>query len=291
MFGLSVHSEVPLPGFPATSNEPDVEIRYGSVAFEAVPTSERLVRSRFKDDFFEADLLFEIANGTTVTVDPRGEIELKVLQAWVIKLMAVVLRQRGCTVLHGSAVARNGMAVAFLGESGWGKSTLAEYFVQHGYTFLTDDMLVMDTDHVPPSVWPGPQFIRLHADVGSKFVADFDGLPLVSERLSKRSRFIDREAGTAIPIGKIYVLDKEAADSNRVEHVGNQEAILHLLTHTQAKDLLVDSNSASKLLMVYAKLLAQVPISKLRRIRSLDALGDLVATVEHDVNETNQVGE
>ncbi len=56
-------------------------------------------------------------------------------------LLATVLTLRGETVLHASAVEREGRAVAFVAHSGMGKSTLAALACARGARFVTDDLL------------------------------------------------------------------------------------------------------------------------------------------------------
>jgi hypothetical protein len=53
---------------------------------------------------------------------------------------------RGREVLHASAVAIDGRAVAFVGETGAGKTSLAVQLVLRGSGFVTDDVLAVDTD-------------------------------------------------------------------------------------------------------------------------------------------------
>lgn len=59
-------------------------------------------------------------------------------------LISVLLLLRGHLTLHASAVAVSGTAVAFVGYSGVGKSTLAEAFCRAGAQFVTDDVLRVD---------------------------------------------------------------------------------------------------------------------------------------------------
>lgn len=56
-------------------------------------------------------------------------------------LPAMVLLLRGEGVLHASAVEIDGRAVAFVGRSGMGKSTLAALICRHGGRLVTDDVL------------------------------------------------------------------------------------------------------------------------------------------------------
>ena len=56
-----------------------------------------------------------------------------------------VLGHEGRVITHASAVVTpNGHAIAFLGDSGRGKSTLASSFYQSGYGLVTDDTLLLE---------------------------------------------------------------------------------------------------------------------------------------------------
>lgn len=57
---------------------------------------------------------------------------------------AFVLALRGHTVLHASAVERDGHALAILGQSGRGKSTVAAAFCAAGWSLVADDVLRVD---------------------------------------------------------------------------------------------------------------------------------------------------
>jgi hypothetical protein len=65
----------------------------------------------------------------------------RLVLAQVLPLAAVL---RGKEILHASAVALAGRAVAFLGGSGVGKTTLAGRIVAHGAHLVTDDVLAID---------------------------------------------------------------------------------------------------------------------------------------------------
>jgi hypothetical protein len=69
-----------------------------------------------------------------------GQWERLVL-AQVLPLAAVL---RGMDLLHASAVELGGRAVAFLGRSGAGKTTVAAHCVARGARLLTDDVLAIE---------------------------------------------------------------------------------------------------------------------------------------------------
>jgi hypothetical protein len=49
-------------------------------------------------------------------------------------------------IFHASFVSKEQQGIAFVGNSGWGKSTLATAFQKTGYTILTDDCFWLDVD-------------------------------------------------------------------------------------------------------------------------------------------------
>lgn len=63
---------------------------------------------------------------------------------------------QGLEVLHASAVAIDGLAIAFTAASGTGKSSLAAHLVAAGATFLTDDVLAIECAEKDVLAYPGP---------------------------------------------------------------------------------------------------------------------------------------
>ena len=97
--------------------------------------------------------------------DPRCSIEM--LGIFVVgHLLSTVLALRGETVLHASAVEIDGTAVAFVADSGIGKSTMAALACARGARFVTDDVLRLRECPDPGLwCWPGPTENRLRRDL------------------------------------------------------------------------------------------------------------------------------
>jgi hypothetical protein len=89
-------------------------------------------------------------------------------------LMACILALRGESVLHASAVAFDAAALACLGSSGMGKSSLAALLCAHGARLITDDLLRLQEDGDGWRCYPGAGQLRLRPDAAarSKFPAD-----------------------------------------------------------------------------------------------------------------------
>ncbi len=68
----------------------------------------------------------------------------------------------GWEPLHATAVLTDHGVVAFLGNSGDGKSTLAALLVRHGCKLVTDDMLVLARDGGRWLAQPGPPRLKLY---------------------------------------------------------------------------------------------------------------------------------
>src|SRR5262249_15929080 len=69
--------------------------------------------------------------------------------------------KQGFEPLHATAVVVGDQAVAFLGESGHGKSSLAACFLEAGHRLLTDDLLLLQEAHGRIIAYPGPPRIKL----------------------------------------------------------------------------------------------------------------------------------
>ena len=76
-------------------------------------------------------------------------------------VLSFALLKLGHEPLHAAVVVVEGKGIAFLGDSGYGKSTLAASFVREGYRILTDDLLIIrEIDGVLYAL-PGPPRIKL----------------------------------------------------------------------------------------------------------------------------------
>jgi hypothetical protein len=160
--GLRIRSEIELDLPVAAGDGWDLDVRWGpDIHDSAAPppgeviaeyvTSDsawyRLTESatgyllRFRDcgEFVISPDLSDV----TVRRDPAGRHELlPILLAGTAS--AVLLTLRGATVLHASAVSVDGTGLAFVGQSGRGKSTVAALMCLGGAALVTDDVLTVD---------------------------------------------------------------------------------------------------------------------------------------------------
>lgn len=109
---------------------------------------------------------FEISgNALKVTCHPAPDVPRSTCDhIYLNQVLPLVLSRQGRQVFHASAVEIGEGAVAFLGESGRGKSTLAASFASSGTRFLTDDGLSVEAGGEGFRVLPGHPSIRLWQD-------------------------------------------------------------------------------------------------------------------------------
>ncbi len=67
-------------------------------------------------------------------------------------------------IVHASFIEVGGVGIAFLGETGWGKSTLAAGFINSGNTVLTDDCLLVTKENAQIYGIPSYATVRLFDD-------------------------------------------------------------------------------------------------------------------------------
>jgi hypothetical protein len=88
---------------------------------------------------------YYVRDGVEVIVDREvGAPELDVRSYLMGNLFAVLCHQRGLLPLHASAIATPRGAVAFLGTSGAGKSSIAAFLARRGHLILADDICLVD---------------------------------------------------------------------------------------------------------------------------------------------------
>ena len=105
------------------------------------------------------------ADGTRVAAYPvPGTDETTVEHLYINQLVPLALSRQGRPAFHASVVTVPGGAVAFLGKTGMGKSTLAASFALNEAAFLTDDALLVEDSPGGLLATPSHASLRLWDD-------------------------------------------------------------------------------------------------------------------------------
>jgi hypothetical protein len=127
-----------------------------------------------------------VTAGTEITVEILGNATDGEVRAYLLgSAMGALLHQRGLLPLHASAVEIDGRAIAFIGTSGAGKSTMALHLNARGHPLICDDICAVDTSGAIPVVWPGLINLKLWRDSLASTGRATDGLEQVLPTLDK----------------------------------------------------------------------------------------------------------
>ncbi len=208
-------------------------------------------------------------------------------------IFSVLLRQRGLLAIHASCVDIDGEAVGFIGNSGWGKSTLANAFYNQGYPLLTDDVMAIQVNEASekhPITFPAYPCVKLLPDAAASLGYDFEKLNVIYSALPKRhNQLAERFAQKPLPVKRIYALEKIAAPHHQVQALSSQDALVELIRHSRVTNLLTTPEFTSAHLHQCTQLLKKVPVYRLRRQKGLAAIPDLIKLIEDDVAKSTRV--
>lgn len=298
-FNLIINSQIPLIGYEKISkseldkhNLDKVYIRKESITLNSSLHSELDTI----DGIVKGILKCQISSGKFIDIEPHPEAEIGLIQVVVGgMLIAALLRQRGLLVLHGSCVANHNGIIAFVGDAGWGKSTLANFFSQNGYAFISDDLCVIDVYDYPPRVLPGPAITKLWPDSGEFFTSNYDMLPKVHENTIKRVHSFNKQENSKTKISsklrKVYLLEGIRRKQNAVKLLSGQKTFLELTKHTRSNKWLSSQVFQKAHFGQCTTLLKQVPVSLLQRKHSLDSLHEIKEVIEQDLDNSLNLAE
>ncbi len=159
-------------------------------------------------------------------------------------VMGFLLRKRGLSPLHASAVSMQGHANALCGDAGAGKSTTAAALALRGWPVMCEDVCALDQGRSVFEVRPAYPRISLWPDSVKILFSSADALPLIVPGWDKRFLQLDggvaRFARNPAPLATIFFLAPRSSEPSapRVEPVSAQTAVLELVQNTYMNWLL-----------------------------------------------------
>jgi hypothetical protein len=295
-YHLVIQSDLPLPDLTVCQGEADVIIRVGDGAQFAPGALDKpgysFLSAKLAAVYAPVVGLFVVRDGNEIIVSPAPNVEASVLRNFVITVcLNILLYQRGLFLLHASAIAANGVGIAFMGESGWGKSTIAASLQTRGYALVADDTLAADAESPgAPVIFPAfPQLKLLPNTLVALNIAP-ERLPRVHPFEEKRLHRSEADfALTSLPLKRIYVLDR--GEHNLIERIGPQDTFKALfihsyvghLSHLYGINILAATGQIDSHLRHCAKIANTVPVLRLARRWDIANLSALAALIEEDL--------
>jgi hypothetical protein len=292
-FGLAVRSEIELPELDAGEDgKEDLTIRL----VRRNSDEEAGVRSRITAaevyTFPPHIGRCWIREGREIELEPIADVDDGVIRLFLLgTAFGVILHQRGFLVLHSSSVMIGGRAVAFVGASGLGKSTLAAAFDAAGYPVVADDIGALRLGGGEVEIMKGFRQIRLWPDSAAANGYDPARLPLLHSGGEKRwLRPTHDDLPDRLPVAAIFVLDRTTIESRThcdIAVPGAQERILELVRHTFTFRMLSDISVAGDHFRQCAAVVRTVPVFHLSLPSGLDLLPESVRRVIEAIETGN----
>ena len=187
VYGIALHSEIPLALPHHQQGElAQIELRTGPASFFSDATRGVRLEQR-SGSWYEFCRLpdwssyarWKEVGEFLVSADGRRivcrQFDLATTESFQVYLLgqalSIALVKTGFEPVHATVVVVHGGAVAFLGESGFGKSSLAASFLDAGHQLLTDDLLLLQTSARCVLAYPGPARIKLFRKTARRFLA------------------------------------------------------------------------------------------------------------------------
>jgi hypothetical protein len=298
VFGGVLRSELEFPELDiATSDDPDWTLTISSeraaVVHDApllgeaivdkgvlvhayrVPSGYRLV--------YDDTGVFDVSeDGRAITWHNPGGVDPEAARLDVLgRVLALALHASGWLSLHGSGVALDAGAVAFLAPKGNGKSTLAFALMKAGAPLMTDDTVVVDAGP-PPVARPGVQSVRLFRDSADHLSAP-DPVPGSSDIKATFGQLATGEHRTTrAPLAALYLLESVPVGSidGPVERtpMHGPEAVFALLAQTKIGALL-RGPEAPNVFDAVVRVAEHTAVYRLRVARDYDRLSSVVEQI------------
>lgn len=202
-------------------------------------------------------------------------------------VMGFVLRRRGLTALHASAVCFGEVAAVISGPATAGKSTTAAALALRGLPALCEDIAAVHEHGGQFHIQPGYPRVCLWPDSVEKLLGSQDALPLLTPTWEKKFLALDGERAKfearMRPLGAIYLLglrsDEETAP--RLIEVTPREALLDLVQNTYMNVLLSREQRAAEFELL-SRLVNQVPCKRVIPHKDAARIAALCELLEMD---------
>jgi hypothetical protein len=205
------------------------------------------------------------------------------------QVVSFALVRSGIEPVHATAVLTSAGAVAFLGDSGYGKSSLAASFLNAGFQLVTDDLLVLRRVRTGYVVEAGPPRIKLFPEIAGDLLPGWGGAGVAMNPLTnKKVIHLERGATPAnpVPLAAIYVLTPPRLRRGKVRVVlrklQSRTAFLELARNTFNAQV-VEPARLRRHFEFVADVVARVSVKTLSYPLRLEVLNKVRAAVLRDV--------
>jgi hypothetical protein len=305
VYGITILSEIPLalptqghgdlarielrtapPAYfaDATRNVPLEQVDGSWYQFARLPDRSSYARWEGVGEFLVS------ADGGRITCRPLDPATTESFQVYLLgQALSFALVKRGFEPLHATTVVVRGGAVVFLGESGFGKSTLAACFLAAGHRMLTDDLLMLRHTARGVIAYPGPPRIKLLPKMARKYMEQTAAGVRMNPDTEKLILPLEpsRRCHGPVPVKAIYALASPDKTSQKqgitIEPLSSRDGFLKLIENT-FNYRLVDPARLGRQFTENTRLANTTPVRMLSYPRVLSRLPQVREAILRDLN-------
>lgn len=250
------------------------------------PTTTEISLARQRGSFllrFPALADFAIReDGAQISAWPEAGCTEETLRHLLLdQVLPRVLAHRGSLVLHAGAVSIGGRGVAFLGETGAGKSTLTASFHDAGHPVLSDDGLVLEQQGGTVQVLPTYPSVRLWPESVAGVYPEAPEVAPMAHYSAKRRLVLASEPDAprcSLPLGACFVLMRTPGGEPEISRLLPATGCMQIVRNTFQLDL-SDSKRTAQCFRSAAAAAQAVPMFALRYPTAFSRLGDARAAI------------
>ncbi len=229
-------------------------------------------------------------DGRLITCGTLGNAPGESFQVYLLgQALSFALVRSGFEPFHATCVVVDGKAVAFLGDSGFGKSSLAAYLLSVGDRLLTDDLLLLQEKPEGFLAYPGPPRIKLYPDMAQRYLGGVAGGVPMNPETPKLILPLDRDriCDSPVILRAIYELspphDMEDSQKVEFESLTTREAFVELSCNT-FNYVILDGDRVHRQFNETARIVSVVPVKRLLHPRSLESFPLVRNAILRDLN-------
>ena len=210
-----------------------------------------------------------------------GAPELDVRAYLMGNLFAVLCHQRGLLPLHASAIATPRGAVAFLGGSGAGKSSIAAFLAQRGHRVLADDICLVDPSaQRDQRVLPVAPWLKLWSGTLDAMGESSRGLSRIFSD-DEKYRYVLQQHEAPAPLAELILLQRaEDRAETSFEPLAPVHALHAVLDQTYQAWLVRATGRTDRYFLRCGEALHGVRVTRMRRPWGFDAMEATLEALE-----------
>jgi len=286
--GLHIISEIPLSGVACCRDDPD-RSDVVMICQAPVPSSLRAPIATYPDGQWNGeelviaipDVARYLVSVNRIDIEPAEGAGMNDVCAFLLgTVFGALCHLRGIFPLHASAIGVGKQCIAFAGDSGAGKSTIAASLIGRGHRLISDDVTyICGTAAGQLQIWPGTNRLRL-------WESAMEGLRYAKEGTERERRGFDKFLVPAKPpadgdrplkLNAIYHLEAAAQGAGIViERLRGAAAVDVLLRNTFRLYIAEDVGRKRQVFAACTHLAREVPVFRLSRPMNFASL-DLVS--------------